>query len=291
MKNRFSGLAATSIVILFIVASIAFSSNKNGEDQAPAPRAELILRPYAGILKSIDVTIGRNTLPFILDTGGGISIITPDVARDVGCAPFGRLTAFRHNGERIDLQRCGKVTLGIGSMSVAVETAVFDLMAVLKKSGDLPVVGGLISLDVFEQTPVTFDYANNRVIIESPASLKERVRGMAPLSIRLSRQAGGASLDLFVEVAAQKGTIWLELDSGNNGPVLLSKHAAEQLGLDSSKTSLPVTLDVIGLGPVKSEAVVGDLIYDGLLNTRFLNDAVLTVDLASIKAWGKLRTE
>jgi hypothetical protein len=61
--------------------------------------------------------------------------------------------------------------------------------------------------------------------------------------------------------------------------------------LDASQTSQPVTLDVIGLGPVRNEAVVADLIYDGLLNARFLNDVVLTIDLASVKAWAKLRTE
>ena len=291
MRNHVQKLTAESIVTLCILVNIGFSSNTSNPSQGPAPRAELSLRQYAGVLKSIEVTIGRQTIPFILDTGGGISIITPEVARDIGCVPFGRLTAFRHNGERIDFQRCEKVAFGIGSTSVNAETAVFDLMAVLRRSGDLPVVGGLISLDVFEKTPATFDYANNKLIIESPASLKERIRGMTPLSIRLSRQAGGASVDLFIEVAAKRGTIWLELDSGNNGPVLLGKHAVEQLGLDATQTNLPVTLNVIGLGPVKNEAVVGDLIYDGLLNTRFLNDVVLTIDLASVKAWAKSRIE
>jgi predicted aspartyl protease len=279
------------LIVLCAIANFGFSLNTDKAAQAPAPRAELTLRPYAGALKSVDVTVGRHMLPFILDTGGGISIITPEVAGEVGCIPFGRLTAFRHNGERIELQRCGKVALGVGSMNVDVETAIFDLMAVLRKAGDLPVVGGLIALDAFEKMPVTFDYANNRLTVESPASLKHRLEGMAPLSIRLSRQAGGASLDLFVEVRAKRGTIWLELDSGNNGPVLLSKHAIEQLGLDAAQTSLPLTLDVIGLGAVKCEAAVGDLIYDGLLNARFLNDAVLTVDLASTRAWAKLRSQ
>lgn len=65
----------------------------------------------------------------------------------------------------------------------------------------------------------------------------------------------------------------------------------EQLGLDTAQTSLPVTLNVVGLGAVKCEAAVVDVIYDGLLNTRFLNDAVLTVDLASTRAWAKLRTQ
>ena len=114
---------------------------------------------------------------------------------------------------------------------------------------------------------------------------------MNPLSVRLSRVAGGASVDLFIEVEAKTGTFWLELDSGNNGPVLLSTHALAQLGLDITQSSLPLTLNVIGLGSIESEAVVSDLIYDGLLNTTFLNDIVLTVDLASGKAWAKKHNE
>jgi hypothetical protein len=112
---------------------------------------------------------------------------------------------------------------------------------------------------------------------------------MKPLSVRLSRQAGGAAIDLFVEVEAKTGTIWLELDSGNNGPVLLSKHAVSQLGLDTAQNNLSVTLNIIGLGPVKTEAVVRDTIYDGLLNAKFLEETVLTLDLSAAKAWAKLR--
>lgn len=173
-------------------------------------------------------------------------------------------------------------------MNVPAETAVFDLMAVLRQSGDLPLVGGLIALNMFEKIPITLDYANEKLIIESPASFKERISGMKPLSVRLSRQGGGASIDLFIEVEAKTETIWLELDSGNNGPVLLSKHAAAQLGLDPAQNNLSVVLNIIGLGPVKNEAVVSDTIYDGLLNARFLNEAVLTMDLSAGKAWAKV---
>jgi hypothetical protein len=143
----------------------------------------------------------------------------------------------------------------------------------------------------FEKIPITLDYANDKLILESPASFKERINGMKPLSVRLSRQGGGASIDLFVEVEAKTGTIWFELDSGNNGPVLLSKHAVAQLGLDPAQNNLSVMLNIVGLGPVKNEAAVSDTIYDGLLNANFLNETVLTLDLSAGKAWARLRTK
>jgi hypothetical protein len=135
MKSHLHRLATGCIAVLCILVNVSFSMKTDSTNQPPASRAELTLRQYIGPLKSIQVTVGRDTLPFILDTGGGISLITPEVAKNIGCVPFGRLTAFRQNGERIDAQRCGKVTLSLGSLNVSVETAIFDLMAVLRRSG------------------------------------------------------------------------------------------------------------------------------------------------------------
>ncbi len=288
MENHLSKLMAKGRIVLLVLILVGTGFKSNSFSRAAAPQAEIALHQYVGPLKSVQVAVGGETLPFILDTGGGFTIITPEVAKKTGCVPFGRLTGFRHNGDRIETQRCSKTTLGLEGMNVNVETAVFDLMAVLRQSGDLPLVGGLIALNMFEKVPITLDYANEKLVIESPASFKERINGMKPLSVRLSRQGGGASIDLFVEVEAKSGTIWLELDSGNNGPVLLSKHAVAQLGLDTTQSSLPVLLNMVGLGPVKNEAVVSDLIYDGLLNTKFLNETVLTIDLSAGKAWAKV---
>ena len=291
MENHLPNLMAKGRIVLLALFIVGTGFKLNGFSQAAAPQAEIALRQYVGPLKSIQIAAGGETLPFILDTGGGFTIITPEVAKKTSCVPFGRLTGFRHNGERIETQRCAKTTLRLGGMNVTVETAVFDLMAVLRQSGDLPLVGGLIALNMFEKIPITLDYANEKLIIESPASFKERISEMKPLSVRLSRQGGGASIDLFVEVEAKTGTIWLELDSGNNGPVLLSKHAVTQLGLDTAQNNLSVMLNIIGLGPVKNEAVVSDTIYDGLLNAKFLNETVLTMDLSAGKAWAKLRAK
>lgn len=287
MRIRMFRFAATCVVVLYFLDNTVSRAQTARIDPAPPPQAEITLQPYVGPLKSVKVAVAGDTLPFILDTGGGFTFLTPEVAKSMGCVPYGRLTGFRHNGERIDTQRCGLASLGLGAVHISTETSVFDLMAVLKRFGDLPVVGGLVSLKTFERTPFTLDYATDKLIIESPSSLRERVKDMKPLSVRLSRQAGGAALDLFVEVAAKTGSIWLELDSGNSGPVILSKHATAQLGLDTAEGSLPVTLDVIGLGPLKFDAVVNDTIYDGLLNVQFLNDTVLSIDLAAGRAWAR----
>jgi len=113
---------------------------------------------------------------------------------------------------------------------------------------------------------------------------------MAPVSIRMSRQAGGAALDVFMEVSTPSGSIWLELDSGNAGPVLLSPHALTQLALSPlEEQPRRVTLTVRGLGPTTLDVAGKDVIYDGLLNAAFLESIVLTVDLPSGRAWAVRR--
>jgi len=252
---------------------------------AHAQRApvEIAMRPYIATLRTVSVTVGRETLPFLFDTGGGFTVLTPETARVAGCAPFGRLTGFRSSGERLDLPRCGPVKLVVGDEPLVGEVAVLDVMRLLQGA---PTIGGILSLQSLEGRAFTLDLSGNRLVLETRDSLAARTAGRSPVAVRLSRQAGGAAIDLFLEVSAPGGSLWLELDSGNAGPVLLSPHALTQLGL-TPKGDEPqrVTLDVRGLGPTAVDAVTKDLIYDGLLNARFLESVVISVDLASGRAW------
>lgn len=250
---------------------------------AQSAPVEIAMRPYIATLRTVSVTVGRETLPFLFDTGGGFTVLTPETARVAGCAPFGRLTGFRSSGERLDLPRCGPVKLVVGDEPLVGEVAVLDVMRLLEGA---PRIGGILSLQSLEGRAFTLDLSGNRLVLETRDSLAARTAGRSSVAVRLSRQAGGAAIDLFLEVSAPGGSLWLELDSGNAGPVLLSPHALTQLGL-TPKGDEPqrVTLDVRGLGPTAVDAVTKDLIYDGLLNARFLESVVISVDLASGRAW------
>lgn len=281
LRLRVGWLAAATGVA---VAALTF-----GAQQAPrqARPVNLALQPYIATLRTVPVVVGDETLPFLLDTGGGFTVLTPDVARAAGCAPFGRVTAFRSSGERIDLPRCGPVRLTVGGIAMTGEAAVLDVMRLLEGA---PRIGGILSLQTLEGRAFTLDLAGNRLVLETPASLRARTAALRPLSVRLSRQGGGAAMDLFLEVASPGGSLWLELDSGNAGPVLLSPHALAQLGVTlSGEGPQRVALDVGGLGPMPVDAVARELIYDGLLNAKFLESVVLTVDLRSARAWAARR--
>jgi hypothetical protein len=278
-------LAVRALPCLAFVSIAAAACGGPGAppDERPgATQTEIAMTAYLGDLRTIPLAIGDWTGKVLFDTGGGLSLVTPAVADSIGCTPVGRLTGFRYDGESIHAPGCGVMVLASGSWSDSTELAVFDLMALL---GDAPPLDGLVGLPVFEGRLLTIDLPQNRLLIEDPRP-DGPGSNARPLQVRASRQAGGAGLDVFVAVRTPRGPIWLELDSGNIGPVLLAPHAAAMLGIAAeTETPSPVRLDVVGLGEVELEAVVRDGIYDGLLNAAFFRQYVITLDLDGIRAW------
>jgi len=283
--------AAAVLVFAVVVASCAGPALERADAGAAGGQAapiELQLQPY-GPLKTVSLTVGSITGPFILDTGGGLNVLTPKVAAEVGCHPFGRVVGFRASGESIAAERCQPFGAPAAAWPDTADWTVFDIMALL---GDAPEVAGLVGLPLFEGRTVTLDLVGNRLIVETAASAAQRIAGAKELHVRPARQAGGASLDLFVSLETPEGPIWLEMDSGNAGPVLISPHAARQLGVTFTPgEARDITLDVTGLGPVSAKAVERETIYDGLLSAGWMEQMVVTFDLASMRAWARLRTE
>jgi predicted aspartyl protease len=248
---------------------------------------DIPLETYMGMLETVQVEIGGQTMPFIFDTAGGMTILTPAVADRLGLERFGRVTGFRMSGERVDLERCQGTTVRMGLLQLSVEPVVFDLMSLLPEGW--PEIGGLISLHTLKDRIVTLDLGGSRIAFETEAGLPDRVLQMTPVRARFGRQAGGAALDLFLEVKAPGGNLWMEVDSGNTGPVLLAPHALQQLGITEADSSRSwqgqCTLDFGGDCALVVEAARKDLIYDGVLNLHTLKTLVMTIDFPGERVW------
>lgn len=272
-----------STALFLAVAATAATGIPNANADKPMT---LSLKPYAGTsLRTVDVTLGDRTSPFIFDTGGGSMLINPDQIPNAGCKPFGQVTGFRATGEALSMPRCGPIAMNIDGFKTTDEVAVFDLTRLIGK--DAPPVGGLMGMTPFSNTAVTLDMANDRAIVETPASLKKRVRHMQPLNLRIVRGAGGDIVP-FIQIKAKTGTLWMEVDSGNNGPAFLSPVAAKQMGIELNKDDKKkVDLDVIGLGKIPVTVMNRKMIFDGQLNPEFLKQMVITFDFAHGKAWAK----
>lgn len=245
---------------------------------------ELKLAPYVGPLRTVQATVGGQTGAFLFDTGGGATVLSLATAKAAGCTVFGRGTGFRHDGTRVDGARGGPLDVAFGGYVRRGEVGVLDIDAMLQ---GLPKVAGIASIESFAGRVLTVDLAQNRLVVETAASLAQRTRTAKELRVRVAHQAGGASLDLFVAIDGKHGPLWFELDSGNTQPVLVAPHAWVELGLEApaagqaKKCELPVT----GLGKVACEVVSKEMIYDGLLNAAFCERFVLTLDLDRGRAW------
>lgn len=217
------------------------------------------LKPYQNHgHRSLDVSAGGEASEFLFDTGGGITLITPQIAEKLKCAPFGRLVGYRMKGERINFQRCDNVTLTINGQNIVHEAVgLFDLNALLPPKW--PKLGGMLTLSSFEGKMLTLNLAAGKLKI-SEGSLSEK--NSAPLKV--VRQASGFSIVVLVPVNTSKGTLWLELDSGSDAPLLLAPHAAKLLGMPqpASKRS-EVVLNFHNVGAIRTPAKSVDMIYDG----------------------------
>jgi predicted aspartyl protease len=253
---------------------------------------EIPLQDYQGVLVTVPTQAGGTNLPFILDTAGGLTVITPELAHRIGLSTFGRVSGFRMSGERLDFPRCERTLLEVGPLSVETDPVVFDLMQLLPEGW--PELGGIVSLHTLQDHVVTLDLASSKLIIESESSLEKRLKGMREMNARFARQASGMSLDVFVEVAAERGNLWMELDTGNAGPTILPPHALEQLGIDEAKGTdewsgiLPLSFP--GIGVIEVDCTKQELIYDGVLNLRTIKKMTLTLDMPNERLWAAIRS-
>jgi hypothetical protein len=267
-----------------LAAALLLPGALAAQPAVPAPEAEFTLVPHR-TRWALSVEVNGHPFRFGLDTGGGVTLIAPEVAAAAGCTPWGRTTGYTMMGRRLDGPRCDGVAIDIaGHAFTPPITGVLAPELIEPNDRDL---AGSLALDAFEGRAVTLDFGGGRLIVESPASLAARVRTMTPLPIRLVRELGGRSLVPVVAVPTPNGPLWFELDSGNGGTVLVRKTYAALFGLDSTAAG-PQAGEITVLPTVRAQTdriFTPDMIIDGNLGIPFLRNWVVTLDLAAARAW------
>lgn len=255
----------------------------------PAPVA-IPLKPYIERLVTADLKVDGVPGRFIFDTGGGVTTLTPDFAAKVGCKPYGEISGFRMTGQRVRTTKCGVRTISTGGYRRSAETLSADLMSLLPPGS--PPVDGVLALNAFSDGAVTLELNKRRLIVETPASLRQRTSRLKPGSIRVMREMGGMGLTAFARLPAATGDLWFLVDSGNMANILASPGALEQWGLDEAarkkaveEKRAEVPLKVDGAPDAPPRVAIRDLIYDGALNEVFLRHYAVTLDLKQQKVW------
>jgi len=284
---------------LLLIGLYASGCSPTAQAVTPAP-TEITLHDYHGY-GAVDVEVAGQQVPFFFDTGGGITIITPALAADLHRKPWGRLTGYRMRGDRLDLPKCDPFALGFGSLQVVPSAvAVFDLGAFMPK--DWTVLPGILTLQSLDPHAITIDLAHRHLTVENDESLKGRIAKMTPLEVRFERSSGGLTLVAFLAAKTPSGrAIWLEFDSGSDSTLVLAPHAAAMLGIDLEAPTVEKKIDksgrvdrwivpeleiqLAGLAPIKTRAVVEDLIFDGNFGRELIKNWVFTLDLKEGRAW------
>lgn len=229
----------------------------------------------------VDVA-GRERL-FQLDTGGGNTFMSPEIAKELNCEKGARIVGFRMTGDKLEAPRCDDVALGIGGHRFTVPIAGVYQVGEFNAKG--VTVDGLLALDVFAGKTISLDFAGQRLIVETPHSAAARIAGATELPARLVRETNGYGLTVNIEVPSRMGRLGFELDSGNGGTLLIAKPYAAAFGFDPDKGPRMGSF-AIGKGIMADGFVVpAGITLDGNLGMPFLRNYVVTLDLDRGRVW------
>lgn len=266
---------------LLLGLSVLFAALPTGASPAPTV---LKMEPWRrGVAIRVEVA-GKERL-FQVDTGGGVSFISPALAKELGCEKGARLVGFRMTGDKLDTPRCDDVPIAIGGQRFTIPAAgIYDTGELASKDAAHS-VDGLIALDIFAGRTITFDFAGGKIVLETPASAARREAGSIELPARLGSELSGRSTDIFVDVPSAVGMLEFQLDSGNGGTILIGKSYAKLFGFDPDKGPQAGNFS-IGKGLIAEGLIFpADITLDGNLGMPFLKNYLVTLDLKEGRVW------
>jgi hypothetical protein len=266
--------------LAFLGVAILIATPAAGLASPAEPAARLSLESYRkGVAARVEVG-GKQRL-FQLDTAGGLTVISPALAREMNCQPWGAVTGFHMTGTKITAPRCTDLKLRWGN-----QTLTSPVVAVMDVGSPDTPIDGLLALDAFADRMITIDFARRNLTVETLASAAERVKGATEVPAHLAREIGGVALSVFVEAPTQRGPIRLELDSGNGGTILVSRPMLPLLGLkDMGDEPQEGTFRIVPHIDASGLIFSPDLVIDGNLGMPFLKNWVVTLDLKGGRVW------
>ena len=269
--------------VAFAAASVLVAAGVSAVGHPVGKPQVIRLERFRKALWKVHVTVNGRPGDFLLDTGGGNTMLTDAFAAGVDCRYWGRTTGYNMFGKRNDGPHCDGVQILAGDVALTpVSVAKIDFGE--QFAGD-KVPDGLLSLDAFDGKAFTFDQAAGTLTIETDASLAERTKGMKELPFRVSRECSARCLSVFLGVPTARGMTWLILDSGAGGVSLISREYADAFGLQQEAKDQTLRFDVAPGVHVDSPVLVTDLIMDGNLGQPFMSQYVITFDLARGRVW------
>jgi hypothetical protein len=276
-------VGSRNFVALLFIGMIAATAGTARAEGASSQRI-IPLQPYLRAQATVHATVNGVPGTFMFDTGEGLSAISPDFANRIGCRPWGQVSGFRMSGERLTNPHCDNLVFDMaGGRFPAPAVTTLDIMRLIGPG--VPSVDGSLGLDLFAGKTITI-IPRRAIIVETPASLARRVRGLQAMPVRLVRDVEGLALAVDAPVSTRLGMAWMELDTGNGGSNVVANHIAPLVGLQPDTTTptrarFQLANGIFVVGNTRTR----DLIMDGNIGAQFLNNWNLTLDLAHGRAW------
>jgi hypothetical protein len=266
-----------SIAVILMLVPCALATGKNEKPQV------IKLDRFRKALWKVHVTVKGKPGDFLLDTGGGVTLLTEEFSRGVDCKFWGRTTGYNMFGRKSEGPHCDNVQLKAGELALTpVNVGKIDFGD--QFPGD-KTPDGLLALDAFDGKVITLDQKAATLTIETPKSLAARIKVAKELPVRLVRDCSARCLNAFIGVPTREGMTWLILDSGAGGVSLVSRDHATIFGLDPKEKEQRLKFDAAPGIPIDSPVMLADMIMDGNLGQPFMSQYVITFDLANSRMW------
>ena len=139
---------------------------------------------------------------FLLDTGLGFNLISPQLAKKLGMEPTPNYKVRPIRGGELDLAQGRLSSLALGNLKESdQEVVVGEPRCFVGHDGETK-VDGILSLAFFRNHPFTLDFVNQKVVLEDSESLAKRKAAGKRVECRLSDENVVASVSLMLKERA-----------------------------------------------------------------------------------------
>jgi len=179
--------------IYSLVAGILITAALVQAQETPSSVPLKLGRKHAILLP---VKIGEVDAQFLLDTGLGFDLISPQLAQKLGLEATPDYQVRPVTGGELKLGRAKLSSLAVGKeKETDLEVLVGDPGKFVGNGGETQ-VDGILSLAFFKERPFTLDFANQQLVLEDRDSLAKRKAAGKRVGCRLSDEKVVASVPL-----------------------------------------------------------------------------------------------
>lgn len=246
----------------------------------------------------VDITLNDSVKgKFIFDTGGGVMLVSNKIYKQVESSlKRGEyFTGFRHDGDRLDGELKIFPSVALGNYKLT------NVYGGVYPQFDEYGLDGLVSLKQFENQPVTIDFKDKTLTLETKESLDkiEKSAEIMPIALNTYIDYG---LDIFVTLCLNDSVkIKAEFDTGSGfnlflvNPYFIQRTIQDTSALKPQDYTAPVSgkKSIDKLGKINSVSYCGTsvsgndigvifregLIYEGLIGSGMFKDKILTIDI------------